>query len=109
MPIKDRHASTPRGKKVECDESDFVIPGQDLKLSEIGSTALCGQQVTSCLWYIGLREIDCECGFGVACPTRGQEFCFEGFELSDSIGGGSNEDGSNGLRFWVCDLIEEDP
>ena len=99
---------TPRGKKVQCDDSDFVIPGQGRTLQEIGSTELCGQEVDSCLWYIGLREIDCECGFGIPCPERGEEFCFEGTELSNTIGGGAKNDGSNGLRFWVCDLIEED-
>ena len=97
---------TPRGKKVECDDSDFIIPGQTKTLAEIGSEALCGQQVTSCLWYIGLREIDCECGFDVPCPTEGDEFCFDGTTLTNGIGGGAKSDGSNGLRFWVCDLDE---
>mmetsp|Transcript_8244 Transcript_8244/g.20746 ORF Transcript_8244/g.20746 Transcript_8244/m.20746 type:complete len:155 (-) Transcript_8244:130-594(-) len=97
---------TPRGEKIDCDDSDFVIPGQTKTLKDIGSTALCGQPVTSCLWYIGLREIDCECGFGVQCPEQGDEFCFDGTTLDNGIGGGAKSDGSNGLRFWVCDLDE---
>lgn len=91
---------TPRGKKVECDTSDFDVPcdSSPLTLKQLGDVGLCGQPVDTCLWYIGLREVNCECGDANACPEQGGEFCAEGFELTRGVKGG----------FWTCNLIEPD-
>ena len=102
---------TPRGKKVQCDESDFSDFDDGTKtLQEIGSTALCGQEVDSCLWYIGLREIDCECGvnagleFDTPCPEPGTEYCPPGFTLTKGVSNTDKNGKGSSFSFWVCDL-----
>ena len=91
---------TPRGKKVDCSTSDFDIPcdSSGLTLQELGDESLCGVPVDKCLWYIGLREINCECGDDNACPEVAT--CPEGFELQRDLKGQSG--------FWTCNLIEPD-